>query len=78
MQFIEAPLQAQQRNKIPQRIFDNCKALGQLSSGNAAGHQDPNDLTGLPQGPFIKKSQEVFFQIPECLRILNFLMPWLR
>ena len=56
MQFIEAPLVAQQRNEIPQRIFDNCKALNQLSSGNAAGHQDPNDLTGLPQGPFIKNS----------------------
>ena len=52
MQFIEAPLQVQQRNKIPQLISDNCKALGQVSSGNsnsnvtqtphnAAGHQDP-------------------------------------
>ena len=56
MRFIEAPLQVQQRNKIPQSIFDNCKALGQLSSGNTAGHQDAYDLTGLPQGPFIQNS----------------------
>ena len=53
MQFIEAPLQVQQRNKIPQVMRDNCKALGQLSSGNAAGHKNPFDLKGLPRGPFI-------------------------
>jgi len=57
MQFIEAPLQVQQRNKIPQASFSNCKALHQLSSGNAAGHQDPFDLEGLPTGPFIKNPQ---------------------
>ena len=55
MQFIEAPLQVQQRNTIPQGMYDNCKALGQLSSGNAAGHQDdPLNLKGLPLGPFIQ------------------------
>ena len=57
MQFIEAPLQVQQRNKIPQASFSNCKALGQRSSGNAAGHKDPFDLRGLPRGPFIKNPQ---------------------
>ena len=56
MQFIEAPLQAQQRNKIPHQIIDNCKKLGQPTSGNAAGHQNPFDLRGLPRGPFIKDS----------------------
>ena len=55
MQFIEAPLQVQQRNKIPQVMHDNCAALGQLSSGNAAGHQDPFDLRGLQLGPFVPK-----------------------
>ena len=55
MQFIEAPLQVQQRNTIPQGMYDNCKTLGQLSSGNAAGHQDdPLNLQGLPLGPFIQ------------------------
>ena len=53
MQFIEAPLQVQQRNTIPQGMYDSCKTLGQLSSGNAAGNQnDPLNLKGLPQGPF--------------------------
>jgi iron transport multicopper oxidase len=55
MQFIEAPLQVQQRNTIPQGMYDSCKTLGQLSSGNAAGHQnDPLDLQGLPLGPFLQ------------------------
>ena len=53
MQFIEAPIQVQQRNTIPQNMYDSCKALNKLSSGNAAGHQnDPLDLQGLPLGPF--------------------------
>ena len=55
MQFIEAPLQVQQRNTIPQGMYDSCSTIGQLSSGNAAGHQDdPLDLQGLPQGPFLQ------------------------
>ena len=55
MQFIEAPLQVQQRNTIPQSMYDNCAALNQLSSGNAAGHQnDPLNLQGLPLGPFLQ------------------------
>jgi iron transport multicopper oxidase len=55
MQFIEAPLQVQQRNTIPQGMYDSCSTIGQLSSGNAAGHQDdPLDLQGLPLGPFLQ------------------------
>ncbi|KAF8816070.1 ferroxidase [Phlegmacium glaucopus] len=52
IQLIEAPLQAQERNAVPQVMYDHCKALGQLSSGNAAGHLSPLDLDGLPSGPF--------------------------
>jgi len=54
VQFIEAPLQVQRRNTIPQGMHDSCTALGQPSFGNAAGHQDPFDLQGLPLGPFIQ------------------------
>lgn len=54
IQLIEAPLQAQERNTVPQVMYDNCKTLGQPSSGNAAGHQDPLDLQGLPLGPFLQ------------------------
>jgi len=55
MQFIEAPLQVQQRNTIPQGMYDSCSTIGQLSSGNAAGHQDdPLNLQGLPLGPYLQ------------------------
>ena len=49
---MEAPLIAQQRANIPQAAYDQCKANGLPSSGNAAGHADALDLTGLPEGPF--------------------------
>jgi iron transport multicopper oxidase len=49
-------LQAQQRNTVPQIMYDNCKALGQPFTGNAAGNQDALDLKGLPLGPFIQNS----------------------
>ena len=52
MQFIEAPLVAQQRNTLPQFVADQCAALGQPVSGNAAGHASATDLAGLPLGPF--------------------------
>jgi len=52
IQLIEAPLQAQQRNTLPQAMYDNCEAIGQSTSGNAAGHLSPLDLSGLPSGPF--------------------------
>ncbi|KAI0360410.1 Fet3 protein [Trametes cingulata] len=50
--FIEAPLVAQERNNIPQFMFDQCKDLGKPISGNAAGHASTTDLTGLTLGPF--------------------------
>lgn len=31
---------------------DQCVAQGLFAEGNAAGHLDPNDLDGLPVGPF--------------------------
>lgn len=52
VQFVEAPLIAQQHNDIPQFMFDQCQALGKPISGNAAGHASATDLTGLPLGPF--------------------------
>jgi len=54
MTFIEAALQIQERAKgvFPQFITDQCTAQGIPVSGNAAGHSDPFDLTGLPSGPY--------------------------
>ena len=52
VQFIEAPLQVQERNTIPQVVYDQGKAQGIATSGNAAGHASATDLTGLPAGPF--------------------------
>ncbi|CAL1708876.1 unnamed protein product [Somion occarium] len=52
VQFVEAPIQAQERNGIPQVIYDQCQAQGIPTSGNAAGHVSATDLTGLPLGPF--------------------------
>ena len=53
--FIEAPLEAQQRNSIPQFMYDQCAAQNMPTVGNAAGHTDPDDLSGLPEGPFPQK-----------------------
>ncbi|KAI9062216.1 multicopper oxidase [Trametes sanguinea] len=50
--FVEAPLIAQERNAIPQFMYDQCQALGLPTSGNAAGHASTTDLTGLPLGPY--------------------------
>jgi iron transport multicopper oxidase len=52
IQLIEAPLLAQQRNKTPQAMYDNCKALGKPFSGNAAGFASTTNLAGLPLGPY--------------------------
>ena len=54
MTFIEAPLQIQERAKgvFPQFITDQCTKQDIPVSGNAAGHSDPFDLTGLPSGPY--------------------------
>ncbi|KZT28057.1 multicopper oxidase [Neolentinus lepideus HHB14362 ss-1] len=52
IQLVEAPLVAQERDTVPQWMYDQCAASGQPYSGNAAGHQDPYDLAGLPVGPY--------------------------
>lgn len=52
MTFLEAPTIAQERDAIPQFMFDQCQALGKPISGNAAGHASATDLTGLTTGPF--------------------------
>lgn len=52
--FMEAPLIAQERNAIPQFMYDHCAAQGIPTVGNAAGHTDVNDLSGLPEGPYVQ------------------------
>jgi iron transport multicopper oxidase len=52
IQLIEAPLVAQQRLGPPQKMYDNCQALGLPFKGNAAGNENPDDLSGLTVGPF--------------------------
>ena len=52
VQFVEAPLQAQQHNGVPQKLLDNCKALNLPTSGNAAGIASATNLHGLPLGPY--------------------------
>ncbi|ESK96308.1 multicopper oxidase [Moniliophthora roreri MCA 2997] len=56
LQIVEAPLEAQKYvNNVPQTMRDNCQALGRPSSGNAAGHQGVEDLSGLRLGPYPQK-----------------------
>ncbi|KAI6006986.1 Fet3 ferroxidase [Pisolithus albus] len=57
VQFIEAPLQAQERaaGKVPSYMYEQCAALGNPYSGNAAGHASTTDLSGLPLGPYQQK-----------------------
>ncbi|KAG5643712.1 hypothetical protein DXG03_009761 [Asterophora parasitica] len=52
IQLIEAPLIAQQRSALPQKMIDNCAALHKPTSGNAAGHASVDDLSGLKLGPY--------------------------
>ncbi|KAG7097625.1 hypothetical protein E1B28_004958 [Marasmius oreades] len=53
LQIIEAPSDAQNfKSDVPQKLFNNCAALGKPSSGNAAGHSSADDLSGLTTGPF--------------------------
>lgn len=33
-------------------MYDNCKALGKPTTGNAAGHASASDLSGLTLGPY--------------------------
>ena len=51
-QIVEAPLIAQERNQVPQSMYDQCRTLSKPFSGNAAGHASPDDLRGLKTGPF--------------------------
>ncbi|KAL4068587.1 Ferroxidase [Scleroderma yunnanense] len=57
IQLIEAPLVAQERasGNVPSFIYDQCATLGIPTTGNAAGHASPTDLTGLPLGPYLQK-----------------------
>ena len=49
--FVEAtPLLA--GSSVPQFAKDQCATLNLPTQGNAAGNTDPNDLKGLPEGPF--------------------------
>ena len=53
VQFVEAPLQAQQRRSaVPSVMYDHCKTLGIAYEGNAAGYFSTTDLKGLPLGPY--------------------------
>ncbi|KAF9239309.1 Fet3 protein [Melanogaster broomeanus] len=56
VQFIEAPLQAQERaaGQVPSFMYEQCAALGTPDSGNAAGHASATDLSGLPLGPYLQ------------------------
>ncbi|KAF8882185.1 ferroxidase [Gymnopilus junonius] len=55
VQFIAAPEQAQQHfSQVPQELFDNCKAQGLPTSGNAAGFASTTDLRGLKLGPYLQ------------------------
>ncbi|KAH9948017.1 Fet3 protein [Amylocystis lapponica] len=56
MQIIEAPLVAQQRNALPQEMYDHCAALGFPTAGNAAGLASTTDLDGLPSGPYVQNN----------------------
>ncbi|KAF8838947.1 Fet3 protein [Paxillus ammoniavirescens] len=57
VQFIEAPLQAQERavGQVPSFMYEQCATLGVPDSGNAAGHASATDLAGLPLGPYQQK-----------------------
>jgi len=52
IQLVEAPLTMQQRNSVPQYLYDQCQDLDKPISGNAAGHASVTDLSGLPLGPY--------------------------
>ena len=41
---------------IPQSMYDQCAALGQPTTGNAAGLNSTTDLTGLNLGPFLQNN----------------------
>ena len=41
---------------MPSVLSDQCAALGQPYSGNAAGHASLTDLSGLPVGPWVQNN----------------------
>lgn len=45
----------QERNSVPQALYDQCVADGNPISGNAAGHASTTDLSGLTLGPYPQK-----------------------
>ncbi|KIY47458.1 ferroxidase [Fistulina hepatica ATCC 64428] len=51
--FVEAPLLQQEYvSNVPDTLYSNCEALGEPTSGNAAGHTSTTDLSGWYLGPF--------------------------
>ncbi|KZT59090.1 multicopper oxidase [Calocera cornea HHB12733] len=50
--FIEAPLQAQQKLKVPQAMLDQCAAQNIPYTGNVVGLNSTTDFAGEPVGPF--------------------------
>ncbi|EJC98544.1 Fet3 protein [Fomitiporia mediterranea MF3/22] len=44
------------RHPIPQFMFDQCAALNEPTTGNAAGKNSTTDLTGLTLGPFLQNN----------------------
>ncbi|KAG9005058.1 ferroxidase fet3 [Tulasnella sp. 427] len=53
--FIEAPDYMQKWLTIPDEVTQQCQQAGIKTSGNAAGHDDPEDWTNLPLGPYPQK-----------------------
>ncbi len=53
IQLIEAPLVAQERSegRVPSIMAEHCNAVGMRHTGNAAGHNSAEDLSGWPLGP---------------------------
>lgn len=54
--FLSDPVAVQALPKPPQYIFDTCTQQNLPISGNAAGHDSPDDLTGLTVGPFLQNN----------------------
>ncbi|KAL5524740.1 FET3_1 [Sanghuangporus sanghuang] len=44
------------RHPVPQFMFDQCAALAEPTTGNAAGKNSTTDLTGLTLGPFLQNN----------------------
>ncbi|KAJ7158270.1 Cupredoxin [Mycena crocata] len=55
VQFIEA-VDLIPRTRVPEAAVDQCLSQGFPVSGNAAGHDNPDDFSGWSQGPFLLTS----------------------